>query len=65
MKSSSFYYKGHTKMSKKYSDIRERLQIVVDKKTTNEMAHLTHYCSKWSLDSLNYWSGESFANDRQ
>ena len=30
-------------MSKKYSDIRERLQIVVDKKTTNEMAHLTHY----------------------
>jgi DNA (cytosine-5)-methyltransferase 1 len=30
-------------MSKKYSDIRERLQIVVDKKTTNKMAHLTHY----------------------
>lgn len=30
-------------MSKKYSDIREKLQIVVDKKTTNEMAHLTHY----------------------
>lgn len=30
-------------MSKKYSHIREKLQIVVDKKTTNEMAHLTHY----------------------
>ncbi|AKA36343.1 DNA (cytosine-5-)-methyltransferase [Flagellimonas lutaonensis] len=30
-------------MNKKYSDIREKLQIVVDKKTTNEMAHLTHY----------------------
>ncbi|WP_028376698.1 DNA (cytosine-5-)-methyltransferase [Leeuwenhoekiella sp. MAR_2009_132] len=30
-------------MGKKYSDIREKLQIVVDKKTTNEMAHLTHY----------------------
>ena len=30
-------------MSKKYSDIREKLNIVVDKKTTNEMAHLTHY----------------------
>lgn len=30
-------------MSKKYSDIREKLQIVVDKKTTNGMAHLTHY----------------------
>ncbi len=30
-------------MSKKYSDIREKLKIVVDKKTTNEMAHLTHY----------------------
>lgn len=31
------------KMSKKYSDIREKLKIVVDKKTTNEMSHLTHY----------------------
>jgi DNA (cytosine-5)-methyltransferase 1 len=31
------------RMSKKYSDIREKLKIVVDKKTTNEMAHLTHY----------------------
>lgn len=30
-------------MSKKYSDIREKLQIVVDKKTTNDMAHLTHF----------------------
>ncbi|WP_281765476.1 DNA (cytosine-5-)-methyltransferase [Neptunitalea lumnitzerae] len=30
-------------MSKKYSDIREKLKIVVDKKTTNEMAYLTHY----------------------
>ncbi|WP_396637388.1 DNA (cytosine-5-)-methyltransferase [Maribacter sp. R77961] len=30
-------------MSKKYSDIKEKLQIVVDKKTTNDLAHLTHY----------------------
>ncbi len=30
-------------MSKKYSDIREKLQIVIVKKTSNEMAHLTHY----------------------
>ncbi|MFD2725673.1 DNA (cytosine-5-)-methyltransferase [Hyunsoonleella rubra] len=30
-------------MSKKYSDIKEKLQIVVDKKTTNDIAHLTHY----------------------
>lgn len=30
-------------MGRKYSEIREKLQIVVDKKTTNEMAHLTHY----------------------
>ena len=30
-------------MKKKYSTIREKLKIVVDKKTTNEMAHLTHY----------------------
>lgn len=30
-------------MGYKYSDIRDKLQIVVDKKTTNEMAHLTHF----------------------
>lgn len=30
-------------MNKKYSDIRTKLQIVVDKKTDNELAHLTHY----------------------
>ncbi len=30
-------------MAKNYSDIREKLKIVVDKKTTNEMAYLTHY----------------------
>tara|TARA_R110001592_G_scaffold28879_4_gene105271 strand:+ start:2978 stop:4213 length:1236 start_codon:yes stop_codon:yes gene_type:complete len=30
-------------MANKYSDIKEKLQIVVDKKTTNEMAYLTHY----------------------
>jgi DNA (cytosine-5)-methyltransferase 1 len=31
------------KTGKKYSHIRKKLQIVVDKKTTNEMAHLSHY----------------------
>lgn len=30
-------------MKKTYSKIREKLNIVVDKKTTNEMANLTHY----------------------
>ena len=30
-------------MNKKYSKIKEKLQIVVDKKTTNDLAHLTHY----------------------
>lgn len=30
-------------MSKSYLDIREKLQIIVDKKTTDEVAHLTHY----------------------
>lgn len=30
-------------IGKKYSDVREKLKIVVDKTTTNEMAHLTHY----------------------
>ena len=30
-------------MSKKYSDIRTKLKIEVDKKTDNNLAHLTHY----------------------
>ncbi len=30
-------------MNKKYSDIKEKLQIVVDKQTDNDLAHLTHY----------------------
>jgi len=30
-------------MPKKYSDIRKKLQIEVDKSTDNGLAHLTHY----------------------
>ncbi len=30
-------------MKRKYSDIREQLNFVIDKKTTDDMAHLTHY----------------------
>lgn len=30
-------------MKRKYSEIREKLNFVIDKKTTDEMAHLTHY----------------------
>ena len=30
-------------MTKKYSDIRKKLQIEVDKTTDNDLAHLTHY----------------------
>jgi len=30
-------------MSKKYTDIKTKLKIEVDKKTTNDLAHLTHY----------------------
>lgn len=30
-------------MIRKYSEIREKLNFVIDKKTTDEMAHLTHY----------------------
>lgn len=30
-------------MKRKYSDIREKLNFVIDKKTTDEMAHLTHF----------------------
>ena len=31
------------KMQKKYSDIKEKLKIEVDKKSDSEIAHLTHY----------------------
>lgn len=30
-------------MDKRYSEIKDKLQIVVDKKTNNDLAHLTHY----------------------
>jgi len=30
-------------MKRKYSEVREKLNFVIDKKTTDEMAHLTHY----------------------
>ena len=43
------------KMSKKYSDIREKLKIVVDKKTTNEMAHLTHYFQNYKNGVSQYY----------
>ena len=43
------------KMSKKYSDIREKLKIVVDKKTTNEMAHLTHYFHNYKNGVSQYY----------
>jgi DNA (cytosine-5)-methyltransferase 1 len=36
------------KTGKKYSHIRKKLQIVVDKKTTNEMAHLSHYLQNYN-----------------
>lgn len=42
-------------MCKKYSDIREKLQIVVDKKTTNEMAHLTHYFQNYKNGVSQYY----------
>lgn len=43
------------KMSKKYSDIREKLKIVVDKRTTNEMAHLTHYFQNYKNGVSQYY----------
>jgi len=30
-------------MKRKYSEIREKLNFIIDKNTTDEMAHLTHY----------------------
>jgi DNA (cytosine-5)-methyltransferase 1 len=36
------------KTGKNYSHIRKKLQIVVDKKTTNEMAHLSHYLQNYN-----------------
>lgn len=45
------------KTGKKYSHIRKKLQIVVDKKTTNEMAHLSHYLQNYNNGvSQNYKS---------
>jgi DNA (cytosine-5)-methyltransferase 1 len=45
------------KTGKKYSHIRKKLQIVVDKKTTNEMAHLSHYLQNYNNGvSRNYKS---------
>lgn len=42
-------------MSRKYSDIRQKLQIVVDKKTTNKMAHLTHYLQNYNNGVAQYY----------
>lgn len=52
-------------MSKKYSDIREKLQIVVDKKTTNEMANLTHYFQNHKNGVSQYYkpTAESYLAD--
>lgn len=42
-------------MGKKYSDIKEKLQIVVDKKTTNDLAHLTHFFQNHKNDVSQYF----------
>lgn len=35
-------------MKRKYSEIKEQLQITVDKKSTNQLAHLTHYFQNYN-----------------
>ncbi|MBI6117809.1 DNA (cytosine-5-)-methyltransferase [Salegentibacter sp. F63223] len=48
-------------MSKKYSEVKENLQIVIDKKTTNEMAHLTHYFQNHDNEVSKYY--ETYAKE--
>lgn len=42
-------------MDKKYTDIKEKLQIVVDKKTTNDLAYLTHYFQNYKNGISQYF----------
>ncbi|MGB6037161.1 MAG: DNA (cytosine-5-)-methyltransferase, partial [Cryomorphaceae bacterium] len=42
-------------MSRTYSDIREQLKITVDKKTTDEMASLTHYFQNHKIGVSQYF----------
>lgn len=47
------------KTGKKYSYIRKKLQIVVDKKTNNEMAHLSHYLQNYNNGVSRYYKSKA------
>lgn len=51
-------------MKKKYTSIREKLKIVIDKKTTNEMAYLTHYFHNYKNGVSQYYKprAEAYLN---
>ena len=42
-------------MNKKYSNIKDKLQIVVDKKTNNDLAYLTHYFHNYKNGISQYY----------
>lgn len=42
-------------MKRKYSEIKEQLQITVDKKSTNQLAHLTHYFQNYNNSESHFF----------
>ncbi len=42
-------------MKRKYSEIREKLNFVIDKKTTDDLAHLTHYFHNYKNGVSQYY----------
>jgi DNA (cytosine-5)-methyltransferase 1 len=42
-------------MKRKYSEVRKNLKIIVDKKTTDDLAHLTHYLHSYQETESNYY----------
>lgn len=46
-------------MKRKYSEIKEQLQITVDKKSTNQLAHLTHYFHNYNNIESHYFKASA------
>lgn len=48
-------------MKRKYSEIRKKLNFVIDKKTTDDMAHLTHYFHNHKNGVSQYYLSKAIA----
>jgi DNA (cytosine-5)-methyltransferase 1 len=46
-------------MRRKYSEIKEQLQITIDKKITNQLAHLTHYFQNYNNSESHYFKSSA------